>query len=138
MTHVVLDTNVVISGHINTVGLEAAVLDLVFNRALGLYVSADILAEYELVLSRPKLCIDADKVAYSLEQFRSIGILVSPARTLSISPDERDNRFLECAEKAKADYLVTGNKRHFPMQLGSCLIVNARELFDLLGPTLKL
>jgi uncharacterized protein len=28
--------------------------------------------------------------------------------------DEPDNRFLECAEDAKAHYLVTGNRKHFP------------------------
>jgi predicted nucleic acid-binding protein len=39
--------------------------------------------------------------------------VVSPAvRAAAGDPD--DNQFLECAEAAQADYLVTGNIRHFP------------------------
>jgi len=33
---------------------------------------------------------------------------------VSIGLDPDDNMFLECAETAHADYLITGNKRHFP------------------------
>ncbi len=33
---------------------------------------------------------------------------------MSVATDEPDNRFLECALVARADYLVTGNLRHFP------------------------
>jgi predicted nucleic acid-binding protein len=40
--------------------------------------------------------------------------MVTPERRISASPDESDNRFLECAHASGADYLVTGNKRHFP------------------------
>jgi predicted nucleic acid-binding protein len=53
--------------------------------------------------------------------------------TLSVSPDEADNRFLECAGEAQADYLVTGNKRHFPKRWKSTQVVNARELLELIG-----
>jgi predicted nucleic acid-binding protein len=28
--------------------------------------------------------------------------------------DPDDNKFLECADAARADYLVTGNQGHFP------------------------
>jgi predicted nucleic acid-binding protein len=31
-------------------------------------------------------------------------------------PDPDDRIFLECAEASKADYLVTGNTKHFPKQ----------------------
>jgi putative PIN family toxin of toxin-antitoxin system len=35
--------------------------------------------------------------------------LVKPVRRVSISRDEPDNRFYECAEAGKADFLITGN-----------------------------
>ena len=35
-------------------------------------------------------------------------------RTITKFVDEADNRFLECAEAARADFLGTGGKRHFP------------------------
>jgi predicted nucleic acid-binding protein len=44
------------------------------------------------------------------------------------SPDEPDNRFLECAEAAQADYLVTGNTRHFPKKWKQTSIVTPRQL----------
>jgi len=40
--------------------------------------------------------------------------MVRPSQEVSRAPDEPDNRFLECALEARADYLVTGNKKHFP------------------------
>ncbi len=56
---------------------------------------------------------------------------------VSISPDPADNRFLECAEAAQADYLVTGNKRHFPERWGKTVVVNARELLEMISPKLE-
>jgi predicted nucleic acid-binding protein len=47
-----------------------------------------------------------------------------------VSPDERDNRFLECAESAGADFLVTGNRQHYPSVWKTTRIVNARELIE--------
>jgi predicted nucleic acid-binding protein len=60
-----------------------------------------------------------------------------PSRLLSVSPDEPDNRFLECADAAGADYLVTGNKRHFPASFGNTRVVNARELIETITPDLQ-
>jgi predicted nucleic acid-binding protein len=35
--------------------------------------------------------------------------MVNPAGELQVTPDPDDNIFLECADTARADYLVTGN-----------------------------
>jgi predicted nucleic acid-binding protein len=51
---------------------------------------------------------------------------------LSVAFDPDDNIFLECAQEADANYLVTGNKRDFPAQWRNTRIVNARELIELL------
>jgi predicted nucleic acid-binding protein len=37
-----------------------------------------------------------------------------PSRRLEVASDPDDNSFLECADAARADYLVTGNLRQFP------------------------
>jgi uncharacterized protein len=60
----------------------------------------------------------------------SEALLVEPMMTITECSDEPDNRFLECAETAEADYLVTGNKRHFPERWKSTRIVNTRQLLD--------
>jgi putative PIN family toxin of toxin-antitoxin system len=54
---VVLDTNVIVSAHLNGDGFERHVLDLVLAGKLHLVVSPQILEEYEGVLCRPKFGI---------------------------------------------------------------------------------
>jgi predicted nucleic acid-binding protein len=61
-------------------------------------------------------------------QIKQNSTLVVPGRKLAVSRDERDNRFLECAEAANAEFLVTGNRRHFPEVWKTTRIVSAREL----------
>jgi len=51
---------------------------------------------------------------------------------LSVCDDPDDDIFLECAEAAGADYLVTGNRKHFPAGWGRLNIVTAREFLALL------
>jgi len=49
--------------------------------------------------------------------------------TEAVSPHESDNRFLECAE---ADYLVTGNTKHFPQGHKKTKVVTGRRFLDIL------
>ncbi len=51
---------------------------------------------------------------------------------LAISPDEKDNRIYECAEESHADFIVTGNARHFRKGSGVTKILNARQLLSLI------
>jgi uncharacterized protein len=134
---VVLDTNVVVSAHLNGDGYERYVLDLALAGKLHLAVSEAILDEYAGVLSRPKFAIGSKQVAKSLRLIRSSAKIVFPQRELSVVHDPYDNRFLECAEAGRADYLVTGNKRHFPKSWGQTLVVNARELAEWITPDLQ-
>jgi len=60
--------------------------------------------------------------------------LVHPVHTVTASPDESDNRFLECAETIDAEFLITGNKRHFPKAWKGTKIVNAREFLEQVVP----
>lgn len=112
-------------------------LDLALASKLQLYVSPDVLAEYEQVLRRPRFRIDSKKVTQSLRLIKKRAKNVTPTLTLSVSPDPDDNRLLECAEAANADYLVTGNRRHFPATYRNTLVVNARQLIEIITPDLK-
>jgi len=135
MPRVVLDTNVVVSAHLNPAGLERAVLNWALEQ--GFFVSEPILEEYGDVLHRTKFKIDPDLAAESLGLIRVHATLVSPTRKVTISRDPDDNRFLECAEAADADYFVTGNKRHFPASYKNTRVVDAREFLDLIDPPSK-
>jgi predicted nucleic acid-binding protein len=43
---------------------------------------------------------------------------------------------LECAEAARADYLVTGNARHFPKSFKSTIVVTPKQFMDRIIPHL--
>ena len=136
-SRVVLDTNVVVSAHLNAEGFERNVLDLVLAGKLQIAVSEPILIEYEGVLRRPRFGIKPRRVNQSIRRLRRVARIVFPRRTLAVTRDPADNRFLECSEAAKADYLVTGNKRHFPAEWGQTQVVNARELLEWIIPDLR-
>jgi putative PIN family toxin of toxin-antitoxin system len=133
MIRLVLDTNVLVSANVNDEGLEALVVALALNRKIQLCVSEAILDEYQRVLLYPHLKFVPKEVIRFLVRLRRVSAAVALTRTRSVSSDESDNRFLECAEAASADFLVTGNKRHFPKQWKTTRVVNARELLGLIS-----
>ena len=66
-----------------------------------------------------------------MAQIRKTAILITPTGAVTASDDEPDNRFLECAQAAKAHYLITGNTRHFPERWKYTKIVTAGAFIDL-------
>jgi putative PIN family toxin of toxin-antitoxin system len=133
MIRLVLDTNVVVSANINSQGLEALVVALALNKKVQLCISEPIFEEYERVLSYPRLKFIPKEITRFLSRLRSTSVVVNPTHTISASIDEPDNRFLECAEAARAEFLVTGNKRHYPKRWKGTEVVNAREVLGMIG-----
>jgi putative PIN family toxin of toxin-antitoxin system len=132
----VIDTNVVISAALKPEGLQRTTFLLAITKPARLYVSQPILAEYVDVLSRPELKIRKGLRRQLLQLIRNRGNLVVPSRRLEVSSDPDDNRFLECADAARADYLVTGNLRHFPRFWKKTKIITPREFIGLVAPHL--
>lgn len=96
-------------------------------------VSDDVLAEYRLVLYRPELDLQAHRRRELLGHISALSLHVAPTGRLTISNDDADNRIYECAVAADADYIVTGNTKHFKEAFGNTGIVNARELLAIVG-----
>lgn len=134
---VVLDTNVVVSALIHAAGWEGRVMDLALRVELEWHLSPDIFAEYERVLRRPKFGYTSERLDLFLENVKRQTVWHHPTHILNVSPDPSDNRFLECAEASRADYLVTGNKRDFPARWRETRIVNAAELVTILFPNIQ-
>lgn len=130
MIRVVIDTNVLVSALLKPSGLEALVLLLCLRGTIVLYISPPILAEYQRVLYKPKLKFTPPIVEDFLRRLGTACELVHPVDTVTEAKDEPDNRFLECAQASRADFLVTGNRRHFPKTWRSTSIVNSREFLD--------
>ena len=83
------------------------------------------------VLARPKFAFSSDEISAVLTMFRSQGELVLPEMSAATSTDPGDTKFLQCAEAARADYIITGNKRDFPAELyGVTRVVSSGELLD--------
>jgi uncharacterized protein len=132
----VLDTNIVVSAALKSDGLQRTVLLLALTRPARLYVSAPVLSEYRSVLSRPELDVRKGLRRQFLQWIENGSSLVSPSRKLHVTSDPDDNIFLECADAARADYLVTGNVRHFPRFWKQSKIVTSREFVTLIAPHL--
>jgi uncharacterized protein len=130
MIRIVVDTNVVVSAALVSDGLPAAVLDLAANRLVLMVISGETMAEYEEVLRRPCFKLSPLRVRNMLATIRNTSDVVRPDRTLAISRDEADNRFYECADAGEADYLITGNTRHFPAGHKKTKIVTPREFIE--------
>ena len=112
-------------------GTPNAILDLAFNGEFDWYVSEAILDEYETVLAYPRLKIDPGDTRRTMTSIRKQARIVVPRVVLAEAVDEEDNRFLECAQVSKANYLVTGNLRHFPEVWKYTKIVPPKEFLRL-------
>jgi uncharacterized protein len=132
----VLDTNIVVSAALKPDGLQRAVLLLALTRPARLYVSEAILSEYRMVLSRRELKIRKGVQQQFLQLIKNSSHMISPSRHFQVTDDPADKIFLECADSARADYLVTGNQRHFPKFWKQTKVVNSREFVTLIAPHL--
>jgi putative PIN family toxin of toxin-antitoxin system len=132
----VIDTNIVVSAALKPDGLQRTVLLLAITKPATLYVSEAVLAEYREVLARPELKIRKGLRQQLLQLIRSHSHTVKPSRALQVAKDPDDNKFLECADAARADYLVTGNARHFPKFWKKTKVITSREFIDIVAPHL--
>jgi len=110
---VVLDTNILVSALINPIGDISKILKKVADGEVINYASSDILDEFSGVVSRSK--ISSRVPVKESKRFRSlieeISIIVTPRQKLDvITDDPSDDKILECAVEAKADYIITGDQ----------------------------
>ncbi len=112
---VVIDTNVLVSALFTPMGTSSKALKIIMDYGRILYDSR-IFTEYRLVLHREEFEFNENDVFNLLDFFRSKGINVPNPIPLPISKfkDRHDAPFLEVAVSEQVDFLITGNKRHFP------------------------
>jgi putative PIN family toxin of toxin-antitoxin system len=132
----VIDTNIVVSAALKPEGLQRTVLLLAITKPARLYVSDPIVAEYREVLARPELKIRRGLRRQVLDLIESRAHSVTPTRPLQATRDPDDNKFLECADAARADYLVTGNLRDFPRFWKKTKVITSREFISIVAPHL--
>ncbi|MEI3377148.1 MAG: PIN domain-containing protein [Coriobacteriales bacterium] len=119
MTYLILDTNVLVSALWRKLdeGKPALILRRCLDRHYKLVYTAAMLDEYEAVLRRPKFKFDEDLIAQLLESIGNIGLCADPVSrglTWPLCVDGDDQGFFDAALDWDA-ILVTGNKKHYPV-----------------------
>ena len=128
---VVLDTNVLISGLLHSDSSSGIILQSISEERLPAAYNAAMLEEYQDVLLRPKFSIISPK---GLQLLRIIEakwqFVIAPPLEFHL-PDPHDAPFLETALAIRADALITGNLRHFPLHARQRIkVVNPREFLE--------
>ena len=132
----VIDTNVVVSAALKPEGLQRTVLLLAMTKPARWYISDPIMEEYAAVLSRSELKIRKSLRLQVIQLIKNHTYSVTPSQLPQITIDPDDSIFLECADAARADYLVTGNQRHFPRFWKKTKIIDSREFLNIVAPHL--
>ena len=101
-----------------------------------MYFSDAILFEYSDVLSRPELQIRKGSQRQVIDLITRYAHPVVPSRLPQLTQDPDDNMFLECADAARADFLLTGNQRHFPKFWKQTKMVSTHEFLSIVAPHL--
>lgn len=132
MTKVVLDTNIYLSALIFPGSAPEEVLSLGKTRKIQIYISSFILSEIKNILVI-KFDYSDDYAKKIIDEILKFTILVEPNVRIDIIKEKKDdNRILECAVSAKADFLISGDKKHILIhkKIRTTCIVSAREFLN--------
>lgn len=114
---VIFDTNVLVSAFLfDGSAAQKALFNLIKN-GHEMYTSIEILKEFQNVVKRDFKYSDNES-AETMKKMLSILFIVRPVETIEkIKDDKSDNKILECALAADADYILSYDK-HL-LKLGS-------------------
>jgi len=130
----VLDTNVIVSAALKPESVPRTVLLLAATKPARLYLSKEILSEYRSVLARPELRIRKGLREQLLQLITKRASLIRVHARLSVATDPGDDKFVECADASRADYLVTGNLKHFPRFWKKTKVITPAEFISIVAP----
>lgn len=101
---VVLDTNVLIDGFRDDYSYEKQIIDEIRTGKIESYANRQTLQENKLILSQ---LVDNSQYKRELNDlFSQINVVVN-RRNIKVVRDPEDNKILESAVEAKADFLIT-------------------------------
>ena len=126
---VVIDTNIYLSGLVFPESFPGRILKLSKARKIQVYCSKFILDEIRRNLI-VKFGYAEEMAGKFIEEILKFIIVINPKIRLAIIKEKQDdNRILECAVEAKADFLISGDKKHIlPLKkFRGIEIISARE-----------
>jgi len=139
MLKVVYDTNVIVSAALKEESLPALLLSLGLEGEVRFFVSLALVQEYQKVLEISRFKLDHKEIMELMGKINQKAIMVNPTKELDIlKVDKSDNRILGCALKAQVNFIITGNKKHFPFEeFRGSKIVTPREFISKIGREIK-
>lgn len=124
---IVLDTNVLINGFKDDYSYEKKIIDAVIAGEIEAYANRQTLRENKLISSQ---LIDSDEYQNQLNDFFAQINWVVNRKQIHVVEDREDNKILESAVEAKADYLVTGDNHLLKLeQYENIKIVNPAQFW---------
>lgn len=110
MRRAVYDTNIWVSGILFGGEVRQVLLAAIEGKVLPV-TSMVLLRELEEVLKRRKFNYPPEAISAILYEVQTLAVMAHPKMTLHVvKNDPADNRVLECALAARADWIVTGDK----------------------------
>lgn len=127
---VVVDTNILVSAVLG--GALKVIVDAWKAQKFTLIVSEPIVHEYLDVLNRPKFKLTQEEISATTDFLLTLAEFVTPLETVSaIVADPTDNKFLDAALAANADYLVSGDAHILDLEsFRGIPILTARKFID--------
>lgn len=111
---IVIDANIFVSFLLTRSPTISQTLKLWQQKKFTLLVTDEIILEIQQVLERfvaAKL-IKKGEATVLLRRLKREAEIITSLSQIDISLDKKDNRYLACAKDGKADYLVTGDRKH--------------------------
>ena len=127
----VVDSNIFVSSYYYG-GNPKRIVHRILDGLDKLYVSSEVLDEIEEVLNRSKFNGNKIDINSFMDSIKKIAIFVNPSEQINASRDIKDNKYLECAVAASANYIVSGDihllelKKH-----NEIIILKAKEYLDI-------
>ena len=140
MLKIVLDTNIIISAIVFG-AKPRLILNLILSKRAKGYISSFIITETGNVL-REKFKFSEEKVEQVEALLKTGFTIIEPNFSIKIiTACPADNKILACAVGAKADYMISGDKKHILLlkKIKNILILSPEQflkLFSLQGWTL--
>ncbi|HPI67348.1 MAG TPA: putative toxin-antitoxin system toxin component, PIN family [bacterium] len=126
MLKIILDTNVLINAMNDNLSYTWKIINLVLKGEIEAYASEKIIKEYNLIVERN---IVKKQDREQLENFiQQVNLIPVYQKIMAIADDPEDNKFIECAVEAKADYIISSD-RHL-LRLGNYDNIKIKEPKD--------
>ncbi|MBR4329240.1 MAG: putative toxin-antitoxin system toxin component, PIN family [Candidatus Riflebacteria bacterium] len=131
--YAVIDTNVIVSAMLKRNSVPWIIVNKLFDETIIPLANNEIIEEYEDVLSRKKFSFNKKDVSNFIKEFSKKAILLDRTKIDEQFVDLDDVVFYEIVitarKKSRNSYLITGNKKHFPIK---SYIVTPNEMLEII------